>query len=154
MGAFTGAVQSRLGRFEPADGGTVFLDEIGELPLEAQVMLLRVMQEREFERVGGSRPIRTDVRVIAATNRDLADAVAQKAFRGDLFYRLNVFPIEMPPLRNRPQDIALLVEYLATGLRAAWAGACAVSTGRACIVFSTTSGLEMSASCRTSSSAA
>ncbi len=110
-GAFTGAVQSRQGRFELADGGTVFLDEVGELPLDAQVMLLRVLQEREFERVGGSRPIRTDVRVIAATNQNLAIAVAQKSFRADLFYRLNVFPIEMPPLRDRRPDIPLLVAY-------------------------------------------
>jgi formate hydrogenlyase transcriptional activator len=110
-GAFTGAVQSRQGRFELADGGTIFLDEIGELPLEAQLMLLRVLQEREFERVGGSRPIRTDVRVLAATNQNLADAISQKSFRADLYYRLNVFPIEMPSLRERRTDIPLLVEY-------------------------------------------
>ncbi len=110
-GAFTGAVQSRQGRFELADGGTVFLDEIGDLPPEAQVMLLRVLQEREFERVGGGRPIRADVRVIAATNQNLATAVSEKTFRADLYYRLNVFPIEMPPLRERRADISLLVEY-------------------------------------------
>jgi len=110
-GAFTGALQRRLGRFELADGGTIFLDEVGELASDTQVALLRVLQEREFERVGGQHPIRVDVRVIAATNRDLAEAVAEGTFRQDLFYRLNVFPLEMPPLRNRREDIALLVEY-------------------------------------------
>jgi len=110
-GAFTGALQRRLGRFELAEGGTIFLDEIGELPLETQVALLRVLQEREFERVGGSQVIRADVRVIAATNRDLESAIAGAAFRKDLFYRLNVFPIEIPPLRERREDIPTLVEY-------------------------------------------
>jgi formate hydrogenlyase transcriptional activator len=110
-GAFTGALQRRQGRFELADGGTIFLDEVGELPAETQMTLLRVLQEREFERVGGGHPIRTDVRVIAASNRDLEAAVAQNAFRADLYYRLNVFPLEMPALRNRPADIPLLVEY-------------------------------------------
>jgi formate hydrogenlyase transcriptional activator len=110
-GAFTGALQRRLGRFELADGGTIFLDEVGELSSETQVALLRVLQEREFERVGGQHPIRVDVRVIAATNRDLAEAVADGTFRQDLFYRLNVFPLEMPPLRERQEDIAMLVEY-------------------------------------------
>ncbi|MGB7729819.1 MAG: PAS domain S-box protein [Candidatus Acidiferrum sp.] len=110
-GAFTGAVQRRLGRFELAEGGTIFLDEIGELPLETQIALLRVLQEREFERVGGSKAIRANVRVIAATNRDLQRAIDAATFRDDLFYRLNVFPIEMPPLRERKEDIPLLVEY-------------------------------------------
>jgi PAS domain S-box-containing protein len=110
-GAFTGATQRRLGRFELAEGGTIFLDEIGELPAETQIALLRVLQEHEFERVGGTGPIRTDVRVIAATNRDLQAAIAASTFRSDLFYRLNVFPIEIPPLRERKEDIPLLVEY-------------------------------------------
>jgi transcriptional regulator with GAF, ATPase, and Fis domain len=110
-GAFTGAVQRRLGRFELADGGTIFLDEVGELPAEMQVALLHVLQEREFERIGGNRTIQVDVRVIAATNRDLQKAIADGAFRSDLFYRLNVIPIEIPPLRERKEDIPTLVEY-------------------------------------------
>jgi transcriptional regulator with GAF, ATPase, and Fis domain len=110
-GAFTGALQRRQGRFELADSGTIFLDEIGELPAETQIALLRVLQEREFERVGGSRVIPTDVRIIAATNRDLAAAIASGTFRADLFYRLNVFPIDVPPLRQRKEDIPMLVEY-------------------------------------------
>jgi formate hydrogenlyase transcriptional activator len=111
-GAFTGATQRRAGRFESADGGTIFLDEIGELSPEVQIALLRVLQEREFERVGSSQPISIDVRVLAATNRDLEAAVAAGTFRQDLFYRLNVFPIRLPSLRERKDDIALLVEYL------------------------------------------
>jgi len=111
-GSFTGAFQRRLGRFESADGGTIFLDEVGELPPETQVALLRVLQEREFERVGGSQTVSVDVRVLAATNTDLSAAVAEGAFRQDLFYRLNVFPIRIPALRERVDDIPLLVEYL------------------------------------------
>jgi len=110
-GAFTGALQRRLGRFEMAEGGTIFLDEVGELPLDTQAALLRVLQEREFERVGGAHTVRVDVRVITATNRDLSAAVANGSFRQDLFYRLNVFPIEVPPLRQRLDDILVLVEY-------------------------------------------
>jgi formate hydrogenlyase transcriptional activator len=111
-GAFTGALQRRLGRFELADGGTIFLDEVGELPAETQVALLRVLQEREFERIGGSQTVAVDVRVLAATNRNMSTAVAEGIFRQDLYYRLNVFPIQIPPLRDRPDDISLLVEYL------------------------------------------
>jgi formate hydrogenlyase transcriptional activator len=110
-GAFTGALQRRQGRFELAHSGTIFLDEIGELPAETQIALLRVLQERQFERVGGSRVIPTDVRIIAATNRDLPAAIASGSFRADLFYRLNIFPIHVPPLRNRREDIPMLVEY-------------------------------------------
>jgi len=109
-GSFTGALQRRRGRFELAAGGTLFLDEVGELPMETQVLLLRVLQEREFERIGGSTRVSADVRVIAATNRDLGQAVAEGRFRSDLFYRLAVFPLEMPPLRQRKGDIRMLAD--------------------------------------------
>ncbi len=120
-GAFTGAMQRRQGRFEAAHSGTIFLDEIGELPLETQITLLRVIQEREFERVGNSHPISVDVRIIAATNRDLHAAVSSGTFRQDIFYRLNVFPIHMPALRERLDDIPLLVDHF-IGLYAKKAG--------------------------------
>jgi formate hydrogenlyase transcriptional activator len=117
-GAFTGALQQRIGRFEAANGGTIFLDEIAELSPEIQVLLLRVLQEKEFERVGGNRTIKTDVRVIAATNKDLRREVNEGRFRMDLFYRLNVFPVHAPPLRERVNDIPALVDYFAARLAA------------------------------------
>ncbi len=110
-GAFTGAVSQKIGRFELANGGTLFLDEVGDIPLELQPKLLRVLQEQEFERLGNSRTVRVDVRLIAATNRDLEQMVAEKQFREDLYFRLNVFPIRIPPLRERSEDISLLVQY-------------------------------------------
>jgi len=113
-GAFTGATGMKKGRLEVADGGTVFLDEIGELSPTLQVKLLRVLQEREFERVGGIRTIKVDIRLLAATNKDLERAIAAGAFRQDLFYRLNVVKLGMPPLRQRPEDIPLLANYFAS----------------------------------------
>jgi formate hydrogenlyase transcriptional activator len=112
-GAYTGAVTRGIGRFERANRGTLFLDEIGDLPLELQPKLLRVMQERQFERLGGAATIQTDVRVICATHRNLVEMVDNREFRADLFYRLSVFPIELPPLRERPEDIRLLVHHFA-----------------------------------------
>ena len=115
-GAFTGAIAQKLGRFELADGGTLFLDEVGDIPLELQPKLLRVLQEQEFERLGSTRTIHTNVRLVAATNRDLDGMVASREFRSDLFYRLNVFPIIAPPLRDRIEDVPLLVRYFAQKL--------------------------------------
>ncbi len=112
-GAFTGAIAQKVGRFELAHGGTLFLDEVGDIPIELQSKLLRVLQEQEFERLGSNRTIRVDVRLVAATNRDLTQMAAEKQFRSDLYYRLNVFPITAPPLRERPEDIPLLVRYFA-----------------------------------------
>ena len=112
-GAFTGAIASKVGRFELADGGTFFLDEVGDIPPELQSKLLRVLQEQEFERLGSTRTIRVKVRLVAATNRDLMQMVADKEFRSDLYYRLNVFPLPVPPLRERRQDIPILVRYFA-----------------------------------------
>jgi transcriptional regulator with GAF, ATPase, and Fis domain len=112
-GSFTGAVARRLGRFELADGGTLFLDEVGDLPTDVQVKLLRVLQEREFERVGGSETVKVDVRVVSATHRDLEKQISDGSFREDLYYRLNVFPIVLPPLRERPTDIPVLAEHFA-----------------------------------------
>jgi len=148
-GAFTGAIQRRLGRFELADGGTIFLDEIGELPAETQVALLRVLQEREFERLGGTHSVQVDVRVIAATNRDLKAATAIGAFRQDLFYRLNVFPIEVPPLRARKDDVRWF-SITSTAMQREQAKISGRLIRRRSICFNPTTGLAISGNYRTS----
>jgi transcriptional regulator with GAF, ATPase, and Fis domain len=128
-GAFTGAVQQKKGRFELAHRGTIFLDEIGELPLEMQVKLLRVLQEQELERLGGTHTIKVDVRVVAATNRDLSEAVRRGAFGADLFYRLNIFPVRVPPLRERASDIPCSRRTSSATSRSAWATRTAALAG-------------------------
>ena len=154
QGAFTGATKKREGRFALADGGTIFLDEIGELPVELQVKLLRVLQEGEFEPVGSSRTQKVDVRVIAATNRDLKQATREGKFREDLYYRLNVFPIELPPLRERGDDIGLLATNFASKVCPADGTLHRVPLRRLSSgVFKPIVGRETCASCRTSSSA-
>jgi transcriptional regulator with GAF, ATPase, and Fis domain len=149
-GAFTGAAHQRLGRFELASGGTLFLDEVGELPPETQIALLRVLQEHEFERVGGTRPIRADVRVIAATNRDLQADISAGSFRSDLFYRLHVFPIEIPALRERKADIRLMVEYFIDRYARKAGKSITTVTRRLSDYLNHTLGPETYANCRTS----
>jgi len=129
IGAFTGAISSRAGRFELADGGTLFLDEIGDMPLNMQVKLLRVLQEKSFERIGGDKTIKTDVRIIAATHKDLEKMILKEEFRQDLYYRINVFPIDMPPLRDRSDDIPLLIEELITLMEAEKRGSVRFNSG-------------------------
>jgi transcriptional regulator with GAF, ATPase, and Fis domain len=152
-GAFTGALQRRIGRFELADKGTLFMDEVGELPLDTQVKMLRVLQEQEFERLGGSRPITVDVRLVAATNRDLEAEVGASRFRADLYYRLHVFPIRVPPLRERPEDIPSLVRHFLAHFHRKLAKPLRVSRPTACSGSRRTRGRAISASCRTCSSA-
>jgi len=152
-GAFTGATQRRAGRFELAHGGTLFLDEVGDLPPDVQIALLRVLQEKEFERVGGTQCIRVDVRVIAATNRDLEAATASGAFRSDLLYRLNVFPIDVPPLRERKDDVLLLLQYFVRRFATEVGRHLTASTNAPLSCFRRTIGQEIFESCRTSLSA-
>ena len=148
-GAFTGALSTRLGRFEFAEGGTLFLDEIGDMSLQMQVKLLRVLQERSFERVGSNRTIRCNVRIIAATHRDLDAAIGAGRFREDLFYRLNVFPVQMPPLRERLEDLPVLIEHLRAPSRTRARAGTSGSTSKPCIASRATAGPATCASSRT-----
>ena len=148
-GSFTGALQRRLGRFESADGGTIFLDEIGELPPETQVSLLRLLQEREIERIGGNQTIAIDVRVLTATNKDLSGAVAEGTFRRDLFYRLNVFPIQMPALRDRSDDILCSLNILSSDTPRRPARKFEASAGRRSTYSKLTIGQATFANCKT-----
>jgi len=153
-GAFTGAIDRRVGRFELADQGTIFLDEVEDIPLELQSKLLRVLQEQEFERLGSSRTLRVNVRVVAATNSDLAELVAEKKFRSDLYYRLNVIPINVPPLRERPEDIPLLVNFFANKFAQQMKRPIESVSKEPWQRSPVTTGLETSVSCKTLSSAA
>ena len=151
-GSFTGAIAQRIGRFEAAHGGTLFLDEIGELPLHLQSKLLRAVQEQEFERVGGNRTIQVDVRIVAATNRDLKAMVEENKFRADLYYRLAVFPLNVPPLRERREDIAVLTRYFVQKHARAWTGTSKAFRRMRWRRSRITTGRATFANCRTSSS--